>query len=470
MQNFQRNVFFLGAVVCFGALGLMGAGAQQPVPQKPKSAGDEEPVAVTERAKIEKKVEAGAVTSEQFGNFRFPLINNKGEIAFVALSPSPTVKNGADQAVFVRKADGSWSVMRRGEKAVNMAEPVGTFGTMPSFNDSGDFTFIAEFDLPEGKAPSAAPAVDPLNPSAAPHEVPAMNKALYLRTAAGLKSLAKLGEEVPNMPSHFSGFANPSTNSKGVTAFIGTYSDPDGRGLFLIEQGKMRIVVRSGQRVGNGIEGSFSEHYYPTAINERNEVAFLGRIGDKSGIFISRPAGVDLLAMTDKSAPIPNTNFIGFGNRTPALNNKGEVVFVAFTNNADAQRALFIKTEGGAGPVKLVAKSGDKIGDTGYAFSDFLYPAVNTRGDIAFMGMYGGRNRGLFIKTAKGIEPIALLDQPIPGGKKEEVFNNFTQPSINDRGEVVFYAQMRDGNVGIFHRDEKGVLRVVARRGDKMPK
>src|SRR5262249_6877165 len=162
-----------------------------------------------------------------------------------------------------------------------------------------------------------------------------------------------------------------------------------------------------------------------------------------------------------------NSTFIGFANRTPAINNKGEVAFAGFTDSPDAQRALFFK---GEGPLQIIAKSGDKVGDTNYAFTDFISPAINLRGDIAFMGNYGGRNRGIFIKTAKGIEPVAMQDQPIPGGAKEEVFNNFTQPSINDRGEVVFFAQMRNGNIGIFHRDEKGTLRTLARRGDKMPK
>ncbi len=456
------------ALVCCGAPGLWSASAEQQAPQKPaKSASDDEPVAITERAKPEKKPEAREITDDQFGNFRFPIINNKGEIAFVAFFPSSKSKSGSDQAVFVRKADGAWTVMRRGEKAANLAEPVSSFGAMPSFNDNGDFTFVADFEAAGGKPAPAAPAADPLDPTGGQQAMPALNKSLFLRTAGGLKSLARLGEEVPNMPSRYTGFANPSTNSKGVTAFIGTYGDPDGRGLFMIEQGKTRIIVRSGQRVGNGIEGSFSEHYYPTPINERNEVAFLGRIGDKAGIFVSRPSGVELIALADKPAPIKDTNFIGFGNRTPAINNKGEVVFVGFTNNADAQRALFFK---GDGPVKLVAKSGDKIGDTNYAFTDFLSPAVNSRGEIAFMGLYGGRNRGMFIKTAKGVEPIALLEQQVPGGAKDDIFNNFHQPSINDRGEVVFYAQMKNGNVGIFHRDEKGVLRAVARRGDKLPK
>lgn len=469
MHSYQKQ--FLSAIAFICALvvgGFVIVSGQQPS-QKPagKPAAEDEPVAITEKAKTEKKSENKPLGEDQFANFRFPSINNKGEVAFIGLYPSSASKNGGDQSIFIRKADGSWKIVRRGEKAGNLANTMNSFGSTPTFNDNGDLTFVGEFELTDPPKHTPPAQVDPLNPLSAEAAPPALNKSLYFRTADGLTSLAKLGEEVPNMPSHFTGFANPSTNSKGVTAFIGTYGDPDGRGLFLVEQNKMRIVVRSGQRVGNGVEGSFSEHYYPTQINERNEVAFLGRIGDKAGIFISRPTGVELIAMMGRPAPVPNSTFIGFGNRTPTLNNKGEVVFVGFTDNADAQRGLFMK---GEGPIKTIAKSGDRIGDTTYAFSDFLSPAVNSRGDIAFLGLYGGRNRGIFIKTAKGIEPIALLDQPIPGGAKDEVFNNFTQPSINDRGEVVFYGQMKDGNVAIFHRDEKGVLRTLVRRGDKMPK
>ncbi|MFN0085058.1 MAG: choice-of-anchor tandem repeat NxxGxxAF-containing protein [Blastocatellia bacterium] len=470
MQKIQRFALsILGVVLLCASASLFGASAQQPAAQqKPaRPAGEDEPVAISERARVEKKVESKPLGEDQFGNFRYPFINNKGVIAFQALFPLSTGRNGSGQAVFIKHPDGTWKIMREGEKAVNFPEPIIALGGLPSFNDNGDVTFVAEFGGVAGKAAGPVRPVDPNDPTVH-EEAPLLNRSLYVRTADGIKSLARLGDEVPNMPSRFTGFSNPTTNSQGVTAIIGTYGDPDGRGLFLFENGKPRIIVRSGQRVGLGIEGSYSEHYYPSQINERSEIAFLGRVGDKSGIFVSRPKGVELLAMTGHPGPLPNTNFIGFGNRAPGLNNKGEVAFAAFTDNADAQRALFFR--GVEGPVKVVAKSGDRIADTGYAFSDFLSPAINARGDIAFVGLYGGRNRGLFIKTAKGIEPVALLEQQIPGGSKEELFNNFTQPSINDRGEIVFYAQMKNGEVGIFHRDEKGVLRTVVRRGDKMPK
>lgn len=492
MRSNQRHVFFVLALVSLCALlGAFGVSAQKksqqttrqdqaPVKRKaaqppaqspiqpPPSAKDDEPVAVTDKIAVEKKTETKAPGEEAFGNFRPPIINNKGEIAFVSLFNSQKARDGFAQSIFVRSPDGSWKVTRQGEKAVNLPKGIDGFGGLLAFNDNGDLTFIADFG-DDGPKPAPAPAHDPNDPLSV--QTPERNKSIYVKSSSGLKSLIKLGDEVPAMPSHFSGFANASTNSQGVTAFIGTYSDPDGKGLFMVEGGKLRLVCRSGQRIGNGEEGTFSEHYYPTHINERSEVAFLARVGDKSGIFVSRPKGIELITLIGRPAPIKEANFIGFGNRAPTLSDSGEVAFVGFFDGPNAGRGLFTK---GEGPIKIVAKSGDKISDTNFAFTDFLYPAINTRGDIVFLGKYGGRNQGLFIKSAKGIELIAAVDQPVPGGIKEETFNNFTQPSINDRGEVVFYAQTKNPktgvDIGIFYRDEKGNLKPLVRRGEKMPK
>jgi hypothetical protein len=474
MRNNQRHIFFILALVSGCALfGFSGAGAQQKPEQKAQQAQpkEDEPVAITERAKVEKSVEPVVITDGQFANFRAPIINNKGEVAFVGLFSSSKTKSGSGQALFIRSSDGTWRITLEGEKATNLPEAISRFGAVTAFNDNGDLTFIAEFGSRPAKSDPAnpVPGSDPNDPAAAPSHV--WNKALFLKSASGLKSLVKLGDDVPAMPSHFSGFANASTSSQGVTAFIGTYSDPDGRGLFLIEQGKLRLVCRSGQRVGNGEEGTYSEHYYPSHINERGELAFLARIGDKSGIFVSRPKGVELITITGRPSPIKGAYFMGFGHKTPAISHKGEVAFVGYYNGPKAGRGLFVK---GQGPMKIVVKSGDKVGDTTATFTDFLYPAINARGDVAFLGKFGGRNQGLFIKTAKGIEEIALVDKAVPGGDKEETFNNFLHSSINDRGEVVFYAQTKHPKtgveVGIFLRDEKGAVKRLVKRGDAMPK
>ena len=113
--------------------------------------------------------------------------------------------------------------------------------------------------------------------------------------------------------------------------------------------------------------------------------------------------------------------------------------------------------------------------DTGWKFREMIAfrdrRAAETGIPLTVHTNPEGRAQGIFVKTAKGIETVALLDQKIPGGKGEfEVFNNFTQPSINDKGEVVFYGQIKNSDVGIFYRDEKGVLHTLVKRGDKMPK
>ncbi|HKX28174.1 MAG TPA: choice-of-anchor tandem repeat NxxGxxAF-containing protein [Blastocatellia bacterium] len=466
----KRQASLISSVILSGTLmGVLGVGAQQPAPAPAETPSaplkEDEPIAITPRSKPEAKVPVKTVGEGQFGNFRYPIINNRGEVAFLAFFSSPKSKRGFGQAVFIRTADDRWKVIPEGEKATNLAEPV--YGmVLPGFNDNGDLTFIASYGAEGGK--EAAPS-DPHDPLA--HPATMKRQGLFVKTASGLKSLIKLGEEVPNMPSSFSMISNASTNSKHTTAFVGTYVDPDGRGLFMLEEGKLHLIVRSGQRLSAGEDLTFSEHYYPSAINERNEVAFLARVSDKTGVFIARKSGLETVAMTGKPSPIKGAGYMGFGNRAPAINNRGEVVFPGFYDGPEPGRGLFMKS---AGEVRVVARSGDPIPETPLSFTDFFAPALNSRGEVVFIGGFGGRGRGLFLKTAKGIEPIAMVDQPVPGGGKDEIFTNFTQPAINDRGEVVFYAGTKSpttgGSVAIFMRNQKGVLSVLARRGDRMPK
>lgn len=481
MRNHSSPRFLLLMLALLaGALGVFSGAtsAQQPqapaqtpvspvpLPQTPPVGKDDEPQAITQRAQAPQQQPSRTLEPHQFANFRFPTINNKSQITFLGISLNPEDRSRAKQTIFIRQPEGNWRIIREGVKAEGENAGIFAFG-FPWLADNGNLIFMGEPPLDSQAAP---PVLDPNDPAAHNAHPVVYTRALYWQSATGLKNLLKLGSEVPNMPSTLTGISNATVNSQGTVAFIATYVDPDGRGMFYIENGKPRIIARSGQKIAPGSEYSFSEHYYPSQINERNEVAFLSRLGADSAIFVSRPSGIELITMTNKPAPLKDTSFIGFGNRAPGLNNKGEVVFVGFTNNPEAQRALFVK---GAGPLKMVARSGAPIQGTTYAFTDFYSPAINDRGDIAFLGRFGGRAQGIFLLTAKGVvEQIAVNDQLVPGGdrKKEEFFNNFTQPALNDRGEVVFYAQIKNGDTAIFHRDEKGVLKMIARRGDPMPK
>lgn len=460
-RTFQFALSASLLALAFSGTAAVSAWQQKPAAQKPAAgtaSADEEPVAVTKKSAPPEAPPATPRTPgpDEFSNFRYPVINGKGDIAFIGLFSAPGSAQGYGQAVFQRNADGTWKFTREGEKILNFDdELLGV--TNLAINDAGEVTFVGSL---AGKAP-----LPQVTTSVDVSQYIGRGQGLFMKTAAGLKMLLRLGEEVPNMPSFFSGIANPSSNSKGQTAFIGTYTDPDGRGLFISDQGKLRLVARSGQKVGNGAD-VFSEHYYPSQINERGEIAWFSRVGLGGGIFVLRPQGIEIVAYHGKPTPIKEGNFSGFGQRAPGLNNKGDVVFSAFFDGPNNGRALFLKKEGQ--PIELVYRSGERIGDTTYNFTDFQMPQINVRGEIAFVGQFGGRNRGVFVKTAKGLEAVALMDQKLPGGKPDQIFNNFVHLSFNDRGEVVFYGQYRNGEVGVFIKDAKG-LRALAQLGDKMP-
>ncbi len=442
------------------------AGSGAGVKKGQEKPADDEPVAITEKTKKSSAIEVMVLTESQFGNFRYPQIDESGAISVLGLYNFAQAENRVGQRLFTRGADGKWRT------SLDFVETIGdkkekliTAG-VPQINLKGETVFIGG---PGDNRAEPAAVADPNDPAAQRTGIP--RSGLFRKTASGIQPLMQLGGEVPNMPSVFTGISNISINGKGTVIFIGTYGDPDGRGLFYHHEGTLKLIARSGQRIGVGDTGTFSEHYYPSTVNDRDEVAFLGRVGDKSGIFLASTKGVELIAFTGRPSPVKGANFIGFGNRTPAINNKGEMAFVGFFDGPESGRGLFTRKDG---VVSLLLRSGDTLPGTNYAFTDFSAPAINDRGDVAFIGNFAGRNRGLFIKTAKGVETIALMDQPIPGGTKEDIFNNFTQPAINARGEVVFYAQWKSArfgvDVGVFWRDQKGELKLLLRRGDEMPK
>ncbi len=452
------------------------AESQEPKSKDVAKTDQEGPVAITPRTSDadEKRVEQTPLVPNQLGTFGFPDINNKGEVAFLGRFISPSSYQGVGKAIMVRSGDTLRILVRDGDKASNLNEPLLDFSN-PSINENSDLVFVGSFrdSTRKEEKPPAQPGAQP-----APDEP--KQSGIFIRNAAGLRMLAQIGQDVPRMPSRFGNLGSPTMNSKGLITFVGTYVDPDGRGLFFLDstqeapkpgsggKSNLNLIVRSGQpSIAEG-RMVYSEHFYPSAINERGEVAFFVRLGDSGGIFVKREKGIELVAQQGRPGPVEGSKYIGFGNMSPSINNKGDVAFVGFFDGEKAARALFIKEADKEGPPKMILKGGDPIGETGTTFTGFNSPAINDRGDVAFIGFYGGRTRGIFVKTEKGIQIIARAEDPVPGGGKDETFNNFASVTINDRGDVVFYGQIKRGAVGIFIKDANG-LRQLIKRGDMIP-
>lgn len=427
-----------------------------------KPTQDDGPVALTERSKRpEKKEEPKPIQAGHFGLISAAYLNNRGDVAIVSRFPT---EKGDRSGIFVRKADGTWSVTHEGEEVADLKRPLLSLQGM-HLADNGDLAFTALVDLPPVST-SFLGTNEPSDPSQM------KSLGIFTKTAEGLKNYVRSGEEVPNMPSKFYGFSNVSRNTKGTIAFIGTYADPDGRGLFVIEDGKLKLIARSGQRTPARPGSLYSEHFFPSAINERGELAFFCHISGGAALFLKRADNkVEPIVVQGQPSPIEGANFSGFANRGPVINNKGEVVFSAFVDGPKAGRALFFKAPGG--PIKLLMRSGDPVPEMTATFTDFYMPSVNSRGDVAFVATFGGRTRGVFLKTAQGVEKIALAEEPIPGQKRgtEDVvtFNNFLFPQVNDNGDVIFITQLRPSAIAVYLKKKDGPLEKVAQIGDKAP-
>lgn len=429
--------------------------------QASKPANDDDPVALTAKTTkpAEKKEEPKPLAEDHLGQIATAQINNNGDVAVVTRFPSA---KGTSSAVFVRKADGSWLALRDGEKPINHKHALFALnGT--HLSDNGELAFAGIIDgPPAGALLSANESPDAITKSSG----------VFTKTAEGIKIYVQSGEEVPNMPSKFYGFNAVSRNSKGTIAFIGTYADPDGRGLFVIEDGKMKLVARSGQKTPARPGSLYSEHFFPSSINERGEVAFFCHISGGAALFLKRPDNkVEPIVVQGDPSPVEGANFSGFANRAPVINSKGDVAFSAFVDGPKAGRGLFFKPQGGA--VRMLARSGDAVPDMTATFTDFYMPSVNAAGEVAFVGTFGGRTRGVFLKTEKGIEKIALGEEPVPGQKRGTseavLFNNFLFPQVNDKGDVVFIAQLRPSTIAVFLKKKDGPLEKIMQVGDKIP-
>src|SRR5256884_2435342 len=127
------------------------------------------------------------------------------------------------------------------------------------------------------------------------------------------------------------------------------------------------------------------------------------------------------------------------------INNKGQVAFFATILRGRASEGYFLAS----GPrISKLAADGDPAPGAG-VFSGFgrhPVPALNDGGELAFVAAIAGARavEGIFVASPRGTRAIALA-----GGAAPEIasgtFANLDAPALNDRGDVAFLATVRRG-------------------------
>ncbi len=138
-----------------------------------------------------------------------------------------------------------------------------------------------------------------------------------------------------------------SINDAGQMAFAAEYAQSGVRrdGIFLVQEDAIRLVAP-----GVLPQGGTTTNMRVVGLNNAGRVAFytefLGGVDAPSGIYLTGPAGPEVIAFEDATLPTGGKFFRSFFSESIALNENGQVVFLAeLANSANGPlsgRGLFL--------------------------------------------------------------------------------------------------------------------------------
>lgn len=283
-------------------------------------------------------------------------------------------------------------------------------------------------------------------------------------------------------------------------------SAPSGRhqGIFRIEpDGSQRALVRPGVTLAPNGRPFIGSHMY-SGINRDKDVVFGGMIhttkGIKappeadlpygSGVFLADASG-GISSIVSPGDPAPGRGVFDFA-MNPTINDRGDV---AFGGHIAGERCTTFGLKQAdrifcAESVYLYRKSSGRI--LSVAHQDESAPGggkynlafggvVNSQGDVVFIGDFTPppgviEKAGVFLWSRGSVIAVARPGDSMPGGGRMVSASGYVQGySLNDRGEVFFFARLstdRDGDGkddnGVFVWKD-GTIRTVLRSGTNLP-
>lgn len=259
-------------------------------------------------------------------------------------------------------------------------------------------------------------------------------------------------------------FFPPAINKNGHVAYIADYwkgQEQVSRGVFL-SNGTTSVPVALKGQIAPGSGGVFS-NFSPfsavgPAIDDADEVAFMASITRPAStsppvldaIYLYGAGGLTAVVISGQTAP-----GTGGGRYAsifpPSINGKGSIAFVATLTGSNPYTTiggLFLYSGGVVTPIALVGQTAS--GTNGGLFLSFGFyypPSINNKGDIAFYATITGSGpaSGIFLYSGGKVTAVALAGQSGPGG----TFVGFKQPpAINNNGNVAFTANILDPSTG----------------------
>ena len=377
-----------------------GTAGQSPPVQGPAAAVSIKAVFLTGQA---------APDSGTFTEFSDPALNSRGDLAFGALTTSR-----AHQVLYL--ATGSRTSM-----LVAAGRPAPGGGTFQLFNDvvlNDRETVVFLGRTGDG----------------------AIRQGLYLVRGGTIVPIVASGQPAPS-GGVFTDFANPTVNNRDVVAFVGRMSQGPQEGIFTAGEGAIAPAVLSGQPAPTGGAFQFFLDGSP-AQNDRGDIAFVASTTDRGtfGVYVLTGSRSIPVVTTDDQTPAGGP-FTEFGSVT--LTNRGTVGFVGRSARSAVREALYVT---GRAVLVPLARQGDAV--AGNVLTTFVNGVMNEREDVVFeLGTPDPIPRAIFLASRGGVRIIVRTGDAAPGGRR---FTAFDAPAVNDRGEIAFVAETDDGRHGIY--------------------
>lgn len=276
---------------------------------------------------------------------------------------------------------------------------------------------------------------------------------------AEIRLLVRTGDRAPDGGT-FTVLSDPALNDRGDVAFgAETTAQEAAQALYLQRDGRITTLVAVGRRTATGgVFYTFSD----VVLNNRGTVIFLGRTTDRTarfGIYATRNGAVVPVVATGQPAPSGGV-FTDFAN--PTINDHDEIAFVGRTNGTGVE-GIYTIVEG----TTTVAVMGGWPAPTGGLFRFFVdgSPALNNGGQIAFIAATTEHStEGIYVLDGGRIVPVATTDDTAPGGG---LFTEFGFVNLTDAGTVQFVG--RTGHSAVreaLYATGRAALVTLARQGE----
>ncbi|QEG37116.1 DUF7453 family protein [Bythopirellula goksoeyrii] len=410
----------------------------------------------------------GVFSVGRAGGFSSVVLNNAEQVAFTALLAGTSGGGADDTGIYYGNGTTLTKIVREGQTVPGGSNTLSSFAnplfSAFSFNDAGQVAF---------------------NSSVAVHTPdPGTHRAVFMGDGTALTQIVRTGQTTPDGNNVYQNLGDPALNDSGQVAFL---SDLDGLGSGIYgHMGSMLSqVVRDGEMVpdGNGTFSRIAGNASPsdTTLNNAGQSAFVGLLtgtsggdSDDSGIFRSDSQSLTEIARKGQNAPDGNGTFLLFSSSIapPAINDAGQVAFLSFLDSTSGgtidDRGIFL---GDGSTIVQMVREGESAPNGNGIFSDFQFPSLNNMGQVAFHSdlndTTGGLSddSGIFRSDGASLVQIAREGQPVPKGTGN--FLSFTDPAINEAGQMVFYASYSSFGRGIFFYDDSLGLIPLAQVDDE---